>query len=55
MVVRHDLCLSVISLCHVFGSYVLASALLLRCTMSLMLLYPVIYISHIWIQDGRLG
>jgi len=55
MVVRHDLCLSVISLCHVFGSYYFASMFLLHCTMSHMCLYPVVYISHFWMQDGRLG
>jgi len=55
MVVRHDLCLSVISLCHVVCSYYFASAFLLRCTMSHLWLYLVVYISHIWMQDVRLG
>jgi len=55
MVVRHDLCFSVISLRHVVGSYYFASAFLLRCFMSHLCLYPVVYISHIWMQDDRLG
>ena len=32
--VRHDFYLSVISLCHVVGSYYFASVFLLRCSMS---------------------
>jgi len=55
MVVRHDLRLSMISLCHVVGSYYFASAFLLRCTKSHLCLYLVVYISHSWLQDDRLG
>jgi len=55
MVVRHDMCFFVIYLCHVFGSYYFASVFLLRFIMSHTLLYPVVHISHIWMQDDRLG
>jgi len=55
LVVRHDICFVVISLCHVVGYFYLAFAFLLRCTMSHMLLYPVVHISYFWMQDGRLG
>jgi len=55
MVVRHDMCFIVIYLCHVVGSYYFASAFLHRSIMSHMLLYHVVYMSHIWMQGVRHG
>jgi len=56
MVVRHDLML----ICDILMSCPLAlitftSAFYSNVLMSHVCLYPVVYISHIWMQDVRLG
>jgi len=50
MVVRHDLCLFVISYAMCLAHITFASAFYSDVIMSLML-YPVVYHSHIWMQD----
>jgi len=55
LVVRHDLCLIVVSKCHVFWLILPLLPRFYSDVLMSLVLYPVVFHSHIWMQDVGLG